>query len=230
MQRGGELAGVAEALDRVGRGAPVDVALEARLAHAVDAAARGRVHAPARAAERERLAGDDAGVRGAEHHLVLVHHPRHDLRVGVDVGRRHVARHAEHAADGADVAARQPLLLARRELLRVARDAALAAAQRDVHDGRLPGHPRGERADRVDRLVGVPAQSALGRPARRVVLHAVAVEDAHVAVVHPDRDGHVVLALRPAQEGSHRLGEPEHLGALVELGLGDVERVGFRHG
>ena len=37
-------------------------------------------------AQCDRFAGDDAGRSGADVHRIGVHHPRHDLVVGVDVG------------------------------------------------------------------------------------------------------------------------------------------------
>ena len=47
------------------------------------------------------------------------------------------------------------------QIVRVADDAALAAAQRDVDDRALPGHPHRERAHGVERLLRVKADAAL---------------------------------------------------------------------
>ena len=115
----------------------------------------------------------------------------------------------EEPADGADVRPREPLLLARGQLLRVAGDAALAAPERQVDDGGLPGHPRRQGAHGVDGLVGVPAQAALRRARAPVVLHPVAVEHLHRPVVHAHGEVHLQLALRPAQELVRRLVEAE---------------------
>ena len=62
------------------------------LARHVDAAARGGVAAPGRAAEGDGLARDHAGAVLADDRLVLVHHPRHDLGGGVHVRGGHVLR------------------------------------------------------------------------------------------------------------------------------------------
>ena len=108
-------------------------------------------------------------------------------------------------------------LLARAQVVRVADHAALGAAQRDVDDGALPGHPHRQGADRVDRLLRVEADAALAGAAGVVVLDAEAAEDLHLAVVHPDRDGEVVFAQRDAQQVAGRLVEAEDVGGLVEL-------------
>ena len=63
------------------------------------------------------------------------------------------------------------------EVVRIADHAALAAAERDVHDGALPGHPHREGPDRVERLLRVEADPALARAPGVVVLHAEAPED-----------------------------------------------------
>ncbi len=128
-------------------------------------------------------------------HTVGVHHPRHDLVVGVDVGRRHVLLRADQIHDLRDVAPRQRLDLAPRHLRRIADHAALAAAERDVGDGAFPGHPRRERGDLVQGDVGVVPDAPLGGTKGDVVLHAVPGEDFDLAVVHLDRTGDRDLAL-----------------------------------
>ena len=128
-------------------------------------------------------------------------------------------------ASCADPAAADPLLLARAEVVRVADDAALAAAERDVDDGALPGHPHGQGADGVDRLLGVEADAALAGAAGVVVLAAEAAEDADAAVVHADGDGEMVLPQRLPQEVPGRLVELEKVGDSVELLLGHLERI-----
>ena len=160
-------------------------------------AAAGRLAASERAAHLDRLAGHDGRRRVADVHAVGVHHPRHDLVVGVDVGRRHVLLRADGVDDLGDVAAGQRLELAPRHPRRIADDAALAAAERDVRDGALPRHPRRERGHFVERDVGVIADAALGRTERDVVLDAVAGEDLDLAVVHLDRarDGDLALGV-----------------------------------
>ena len=57
---------------------------------------------------------------------------------------------------------------------RIAGHAALRAAERDVDEGALPGHPHRQRADVVEVGLRVVSQAALGRSARDVVLDAVA--------------------------------------------------------
>ena len=73
-------------------------------------------------------------------------------------------------------------------MLRIADDAALAAAEGNVDHGALPRHPGGQRAHFVERHIGREADAALGRTARDRVLHAIAGEDFDAAIVELDRD------------------------------------------
>ena len=85
-----------------------------RLAQREDDAVAGGLGAAERAAHADRLAGDEAGVAAAVDRLELVEHPEHVLRVGHDVGRRHVADRADVLRELAHPAAADRLLLARR--------------------------------------------------------------------------------------------------------------------
>ena len=73
--------------------------------------------------------------------------------------------------DCPDVRAREVFQFAFGHASRIAHDAALSAAERQIDDGGLPGHPAGKRTDRVDRLVGMKADASFRRPAGKVVLN-----------------------------------------------------------
>ena len=106
----------------------------------------------------------------------------------------------------------------------------LRAAERDVDDRALPRHPHRERADRVDALLRVEADAALGRAARVVVLHAEAAEHLDLAVVHVDGNLKLVLAQRLAQQVAGAAIQIEQRRDVVELVLRHLERVeAFRH-
>ena len=99
-------------------------------------------------------------------------------------GRRHIPIRPEDVHDRDGVASRQALELAGRHGARVALDPALAAAEWDVDDRALPGHPGGECTHLVWIDVHVEAYASLARSAQRVVLYAVASEDLNPAIVH----------------------------------------------
>ena len=140
---------------------------------------------------------------------------------GTSSCRPDVLEHLAHPA------AAELLLLAGGHPARVADDPALAAAERDVGQRALPGHPGGQRAHGVGGLLGVEADAALGRPAQIVVLDAEAAEDLDRPVVHAHRDGEVELAHGPAQQLAHARLEAELIGHAVELRLGHFEGIEF---
>jgi hypothetical protein len=220
VQLDGVLGDVAEALDgRLGLG-DVQAQLLEGLADGEDEAVSRGLGPAERSAHADGLAGDEAGVLGAVDGLELVEHPEHVLGAGHDVGGGDVAEVADVLGDGPDPAAAKPFLLAGAEVVGVADDAALAAAERDIDDGALPGHPHGQGPDRVDRLLGVEADAALAGAAGIVVLAAEAAEDADAAVFHADGDREMVFPERLSQEVSCRLVEVEKVGHRVELLLG----------
>ena len=192
-----------------------------RVERAEETAAGGRLQPAERAADGQRLAGDDAEDGVALVHRVRVEDPGHLARARADVRRRDVLLRADLVDDLARVAARHPFELADGELLRVAGDAALGAAEGDAHQRALPGHPHRQRAHLVERDVGVVADAALRRPTRDVVRDAVALEDLDVAVVHRhgDRDGDRLLALR--EDVDDVVVDRERPRDLAKLRLGD---------
>jgi hypothetical protein len=105
------------------------------------------------AADIERFAGYDTGLIFALMHGVGIHDPRHDLGVGIDVGRRDIAIRADDVHDHRRVTAGQALELGFAQFAWVADDPAFGAAEGQVDDRAFPGHPSCERPDLVE--VGV---------------------------------------------------------------------------
>ena len=103
----------------------------------------------------------------------------------------------------------------------IADDAALGAAERNVHHRAFPRHPARQRADFVEVHVGRVAQSALGRAARNGVLHAESGEDFQVPVVHHHRDMNNNFAARTPQN------LPQSF-IKIQLLCGQVEAGGLR--
>ena len=139
-------------------------------------------------ADGDRFAGDDAGGDMPLHHRDGVHDPGHDPGVGVHVRSWDVTVGAEQRRDVEGVPPREPLQLPFRQRGRVDDNPALRAAERDVDDGALDRHVRGERHHlaHVDR--GVEPDPALAGPTRRAVLHPPTGEDLDAPVIAPDRD------------------------------------------
>ena len=132
-------------------------------------------------------------------------------------GAGHVFLRADRVDDLRHVAAGERLELAAGHARGVADDAALAAAERDVRHGALPGHPGGERRDFVEADVGMVANPTLGRPERDVVLHAIPREDFDLAVVHLNRTRDDDLALGVREDLPDTGVEPQQSRRSIEL-------------
>ena len=179
-------------------------------------AASGGFTASARAADLDRLAGDDGGDGLAHVHGVGVHHPGHGLLVGVDVRGGHVLFRADDLDQLGGEAAGHALQFAARHRLGIADDSTLGAAKGNVDDGALPGHPGGEGAHFVEVDLRGVANAALGRTARHGVLHPIAGEEFDAAIIHLHRDVYGDFARRLAEN------LPE-TGVEVELSRGQFE-------
>ena len=134
------------------------------------------------------LARDDAGRGGAHVHRVGIHHPRHDLRVGVHVGCWNILHRSDDDADLAGVAAGETLKLLLRQLLGIDANAALGAAVGQIDRGRLHSHPGRKRHHFFEGHLRMVTDTALAGASCEVVLDAKALEMAHGAVVHLDWD------------------------------------------
>src|SRR5579859_7499433 len=68
-------------------------------------------------------------------------------------------------------------------------DASFTAAEANIHYRALPRHPGGQRLHFFQSDVGMVADSAFGRSARRVVLDAKSLEAPDAPVVHANGQG-----------------------------------------
>ena len=151
----------------------------------------------------------------------LVQDPGHHLGVGRDVGRGDVPIRPENDGDPLREAAREPFEFELGELLGIDGDAALGAAERDVHQSGLPGHDGGQAQDFVVVGVEMVADPAFAGPPRPVVLDAVPGEHLDAAVVHAHRNLHLHLAERPHENAPHVLLEVDQVGGALELAVDD---------
>src|SRR5438067_4755635 len=117
-------------------------------------------------------------------HGICIHDPRHRLFIGIQVGGRNVLLGTDEFDQFCGVAAGDLLQLRLRQLLGIADDSSLGAAERDVHDRALPRHPTRESANFVERNIRTVADPSCSRTASDRVLHAEAGEDLDAAAIH----------------------------------------------
>ena len=165
------------------------------------------------------------GVVAAAEGLVFIQHPQHVLAAGHHVGGGYVAHRSHVAKDLTHPPPTEGFLFPGTEMMRITDHAALAAAQGQVGHGALPGHPHGQGAHGIGRLLGMKADAALAGSAAVVVLDPVALEDLHRTVVHLDGNADMVLPLGLAQELPGALVQVHHVGDTVEFRLGGRKSV-----
>jgi hypothetical protein len=98
-----------------------------------------------------------------------------------------------------------------------------------IEERAFPGHPGGQRPDRVNGLVGMETDPPLAGPLGVVVLDAESLEDPDRAVIHTDRQGHVKFTHGYPQDRLHTRIQMEYLCALIELLLCNCKRIHFGH-
>ena len=151
-------------------------------------------------------------------------------------GCRDVRVGADDAFELGGEPAGQGFELLRAHRARIAGHAAFGAAERDVDQGRLPGHPHRQRPDVIEVGRRVESQAALGRTARDVVLDAVALEDLDRAVIALDGEVDRELALGYSEDGAQAGLERDVVGCGIELrerrrqGIGSRGLRGSRRG
>jgi hypothetical protein len=185
-------ADLAEALDGDSSALHRDPKVAADLDHAGHHATAGRLGTPQRAADLDGLAGDHAGHRVALLLGVGIHHPGHHLGVGAEIRGGDVAVRSDHVDDLGGVAARHSLQLGAGEFVGVDPERALRAAEGEVHDRALPGHPDRQGGHLPEVHVLVVSDAPLGGPHRRQVLNAV-----------PEDRVHLVVAVAAKGKGDH---------------------------
>jgi hypothetical protein len=199
QSRGGR-ANLAESLDGHGRAGERNTEVRECRVGREEHAATGGVAAAERAAERDRLAGDNRWYRTLRVHRVRVEDPGHNLLVRADIRRGNVGVGAKDSDQAGRVPPRDAFQFAHRQRARIAEHAALGAAERKIDDGALPRHSRRERPHFVGRDAEVIANAAFSGATQRAVYHAIAGEHVDASVVHFDRNCDRHFAFRLAKD------------------------------
>ena len=137
-----------------------------------------------RAAQIDWFARDACRFRMADVHRVGVHDPGHGLLIGIHIRRRHIALRADVIQDFRRVAPGNALQFPHRELGGITDNTAFGSSKGDIDDRALPGHFGGQASNFVQRHIRRVAKATLARPPSDTVLHAVAVKNSELSIVH----------------------------------------------
>src|SRR5438874_458131 len=177
--------------------------------------------ASSRSTDVDRFTGHDRGDGLTHVHGVSVHHPRHDLFVGVHVGSGDVFFGADELDEFSGVTTSHAFQLAHGHLVRIANDATLCAAEWNIHYGTFPGHPTGESPHLVERDIRRIANASFRGSARYGMLHTKSGKDFEFAIVHRNRDVDDELAVGVLQNFPQAF-------IQIEFLRGEVEARGLR--
>ena len=189
--------------------------------------AAGGFAASARSADVDGLAGNARRHRLPHVHGVGIHHPRHDLFVGIDVRGRNIFFWSDEFNQFGSIAPRHALDFAHRHLVGIANYAALRPAERDVDYGALPGHPTGQGAHFIERDIRRVADAAFCRAARNGVLDTKSGKHLQVPVIHLDRDVNREFTVGITQNPPQSVVEIEFLGGQIEARPLRFPRIAF---
>ena len=190
------------------------------------AVAGGLVAAPG-AAHLDRLAGHHRPIVVPRvQDIVSIENPRHGLLIGIQVGRGDILVGPEFIEQLGGKAPGDTPQFALAELLGVAHQTALGAAERHVDQRALPGHQLGQRNYLVHGHVGVVANTPLAGPEYAIVNHPVTLEALHAVVVHFHREVDHVDALGLLEEIDQATLQSLYvLRSAIELDLADRDRI-----
>jgi hypothetical protein len=101
----------------------------------------------------------------------------------------------------------------------------MAPPERNIHERTFPGHPHGQRANRVDRFLRMKANAPLPGTPGIIMKNAKTPKDFDLAIVHPDGKEELIFSLRPPQKIFRNGVQSEPIGNPIKLGLGHVKGV-----
>ncbi len=172
------------------------------------------------AADRQGFPCHHTGDGVADLLAVGVHHPGHNLCVRPDIGCGYILIGADQGENLRGVASGQPLKFRVGQLFRRDGHASLGPAVGQPGQSAFPRHPHGECGDLAEVDVGMVADTAFGRAARGVMLHAVSGEDLDVIVIHPDGNADDERTLGLFEPLAQVVIQVHRLCRLVKLGDG----------
>ena len=188
-------------------------------------AAAGSRRASEGAAHADSLAGDEARLKLSGNLAVFVHHPAHNLRISIHIGSRNILLLADKRRNLVNIATRQGLQLALRQLRRVYNNAALAAAIRQSGNSTFAGHPERQCLDLIHADILMIAHTALGRTENCTMLTAITGKNPCAAIIHLHRNRHFQRALRCSNNSCCASVELHNFNRLIQRNVGHFKNV-----
>ena len=162
------------------------------------------------------LAGDETGFVLAGDLAVFIHHPAHDLGIGVHIRSRNIFLFADDAGDLVNVTAGQGFQFPFRQLGHIHDDAALAAAVGKACHCALAGHPESQSLHFIHIDSRMIPHAALGRSHDGAVLATIARKYLNLAVIHLYRNMNFRSLFRYRNDSSRAWIQFHCLNSLVQ--------------
>src|ERR1051326_5158843 len=126
--------------------------------------------------DSQGFTGNHSGYRVTLMHGKCIHHPRHNLWIGIHVRCRNIAVWTYQNRYFCSIATAKALKLRARQRMGITENSPFGPTKRDTDNGAFPRHPHGQRAHLIERDFGAKTDTTLGRSAIDVVLHPVTCE------------------------------------------------------
>ena len=159
-------------------------------------AAAGSCGTAQRAADADWFTGNEARFILPFQLAVFIHHPAHNLSVGIHIRGRNIHFFADNGSDSVNVAAGQTFKFCLRKFGRVNNNAAFAAAVRQIGNCAFAGHPESQSFYFVHINALMITDAAFGRAHNCAVLAAVTGKYFGSAVIHFYRNGNFQSSFR----------------------------------
>src|SRR5690625_3318925 len=193
----GYAANIAKALYTNACSLQVQVAFTGRLGSGNKHTAPSGLLAAQTTAQSDGFACDNPTVVGAIESRIGIHHPGHDLTVGIYIRRRNIMLRTNDRPYFRSISAGDACQFLSGIVLGIDAHPSFGSPERDINGGTFDRHPGRERHHLAQIDLRMKAYATFARPPGNIMLHAVAFKMGNVAVIQLNGDIHDEYPLGP---------------------------------